>query len=106
MTLRIPRGNKKFSNVSLGTTDFKIAHDKALDVYTTIINQPLRSKSKKYRFSAVCGDFLKWKLEQADIGESKESAAKTYAQRIHQRIIPYVAKILCFEYLRYLTREF
>ena len=63
LTLRIPRGNKKYSNISLGTTDLKIAHDKALDVYATTINQPLRSKNKKYRFATVCEEFLKWKLE-------------------------------------------
>ena len=93
LTLRIPRGNKKYSNISLGTTDLKIAHDKALDVYAVTINQPLRSKNKKYRFATVCEEFLKWKLEQADIGEIKESAVKSYSQRIHQRIIPYATKV-------------
>lgn len=93
LTLRIPRGNKKYSNISLGTTDLKVAHNKALDVYAATINQPLRSKSKKYRFSTVCEDFLKWKQEQADIGEIKESAVKTYSQRIYQRIVPYATQV-------------
>ena len=93
LTLRIPRGNKKYNNISLGTTDLKIAHDKALDVYAATINQPLRSKNKKYRFATVCEEFLKWKLEQVDIGEIKESAVKSYSQRIHQRIIPYATKV-------------
>ena len=89
LTLRIPRGNKKYSNISLGTTDIKIAHDKALDIYASTINQPLRSRNRKFLFATACKEFLEWKEEQAQIGEIKESAVKTYAQRIHQRIIPY-----------------
>ena len=88
LTLRIPRGNKKYSNISLGTTDIKIAHDKALDIYASTINQPLRSRNRKFLFATACKEFLDWKEEQAQIGEIKESAVKTYAQRIHQRIIP------------------
>lgn len=30
LTLRIPRGDKKYSNISLGTTDIQIAHDKEI----------------------------------------------------------------------------
>ena len=96
LTLRISRGNKKYSNISLGTTDLKVAHDKALDFYAATINQPLRSKSKRYRFATVCDDFLKWKQEQADIGEIKNSAVKTYSQRIRQRIIPYASSVGVF----------
>jgi len=89
LTLRIPRGDKKYSNISLGTTDIKIAHDKALDVYAASINQPLRSRNRKFLFSTACKHFLAWKEEQARLGTIKESAVKTYAQRIHQRIIPF-----------------
>lgn len=89
LTLRIPRGDKKYSNISLGTSDLKVAHDKALDVYAATINHPLRSRNRKFLFATACAEFLKWKEEQAEIGEIKESAVKTYTQRIHQRIIPY-----------------
>ena len=89
LTLRIPRGDKKYSNISLGTSDLKVAHDKALDIYASTINQPLRSRNKKFLFATACKEFLEWKEAQAQIGEIKESAVKTYAQRIHQRIIPY-----------------
>ena len=93
LTLRIPRGNKKYSYISLGTVDLKVAHDKALDVYAATINQPLRSRSGKYRFAKVCEEFLEWKKERCLIGEIRESAVKTYSQRIHQRIIPYADKV-------------
>ena len=89
LTLRIPRGDKKYSNISLGTSDLKTAHDKALDVYAATINQPLKSRNRKFLFATACKEFLEWKDEQAQIGEIKESAVKTYSQRIHQRIIPY-----------------
>lgn len=93
LTLRIPRGNKKYSYISLQTTDLKTAHDKALDVYAATINQPLRSRSVNLRFAKVCEEFLKWKQERADIGEIRDSAVKTYSQRIYQRIIPYADRI-------------
>ena len=89
LTLRIPRGDKKYSNISLGTSDLKTAHDKALDVYAATINQPLKSRNRKFLFATACKEFLEWKDEQAQIGEIKESAVKTYSQRIYQRIIPY-----------------
>ena len=41
LTLRIPRGEKKYSNISLQTTDLKVAHDRALDVYAATINKPI-----------------------------------------------------------------
>ena len=93
LTLRIPRGDKKYSYISLQTTDLKTAHDKALDVYAATINQPLRSRSGKLRFAKVCEQFLEWKQERADIGEIRDSAVKTYSQRIYQRIIPYAEKV-------------
>ena len=89
LTLRIPRGNKKYSYISLQTADLKIAHDRALDVYAATINQPLRSRTGKERFAKVCEEYLEWKQERSQIGEIRESAVKTYSQRIHQRIIPY-----------------
>ena len=93
LTLRIPRGNKKYSYISLQTADLKTAHDRALDVYAATINQPLRSRSGKYRFAKVCEEYLEWKQERARIGEIRESAVKTYSQRIHQRIIPYAEMV-------------
>ena len=93
LTLRIHRGGNKYTNISLGTSDLKQAHDKALDVYAATVNEPPRSRSKKHLFETVCEDFLKWKLEQAHIGEIKESSVNGYSQRIHQRIIPYATKV-------------
>lgn len=72
LTLRIPRGEKKYSNISLGTWDLKTAHDKALDVYAATINQPLKSRNRKFLFATACKEFLEWKDEQAQIGEIKE----------------------------------
>ena len=81
------------SHISLQTTDVKIAHDRALDVYAATINQPLRSRSGKLRFAKVCEEYLEWKQERSQIGEIRESAVKTYSQRIHQRIIPYAEMV-------------
>ena len=78
LTLRIPRGDKKYSNISLGTSDLKVAHDKALDVYAATINQHLKSRNRKFLFATACKEFLEWKDEQSEIGEIKKSAVKTY----------------------------
>ena len=93
LTLRINRGDKKYTNISLGTTDLKVAHSKALDVYAATINLPPASKSKKFLFANACKNFLEWKQEQCDIGEVKQSSVDTYSQRIDQRIIPYANMI-------------
>ncbi len=89
LTLRIHRGDRKYTNISLGTSDLKVAHHKALDVYAETINSPPASKSKKFLFANACANFLEWKQEQCDIGEVKQSSVDTYRQRIDQRIIPY-----------------
>ena len=92
LTLRIHRGNTQYTNISLGTTDLKVAHDKALDVYAATINHPPFSRSKKHHLANGCKEFLAWKQEQCESGAIKESSVDTYTQRIYQRIIPY-AKI-------------
>ena len=92
LTLRVHRGDKKYTNISLGTTDLKVAHDKALDVYAATINTPPASLSKRTLFETVCEDFLAWKKEQSEIGEIKESTVTTYSQRI-LRVIPFAKKV-------------
>ena len=87
--LRIPRGNKKYSNISLETTDLKIAHDKALDVYAKAINEPARTVSRRFGFDKACSEFLSEKYKQVERGQIKHSSVSTYEQRIYQRIIPY-----------------
>ena len=87
--LRIPRGNKKYSNISLETTDLRIAHDKALDVYAKAINEPARTVSRRFGFDKACSEFLAAKYKQVERGQIKHSSASTYEQRICQRILPY-----------------
>ncbi len=53
----------------------------------------MRSRSGKHRFAKVCEEYLEWKQERCQIGEIRESAVKTYTQRIHQRIIPYAEMV-------------
>ena len=89
LTLRIHRGNTQYTNISLGTTDLKVAHDKALDVYAATINPPPVSRSKKYLLANGCIEFLAWEREQCENGAIKESYLDNYAQHIYKRIIPY-----------------
>lgn len=91
--LRISRGNKRYSNISLGTTDMQVAHDKALDVYAKAINEPVRSASRKYGFEKACSEFLEAKKKQSERGQIKASSLSTYEQRIYQRIIPFARRL-------------
>lgn len=90
--LRISRGNKRYSNISLGTTDMKVAHDKALDVYAKAINEPTRTVSRKHGFEKACSEFLEAKKKQSERGQIKASSLSTYEQRIYQRIIPFARR--------------
>ena len=90
--------------ISLKTTDLKVAHDKALDVYAATINTPQKTQSKKYLFKTACENFLKWKQEQVDIGQLRQSTHHTYEQRIYQRVIPY-AKIVGIEKLSDIKKD-
>ena len=87
--LRIPRGNKKYTTVSLQTANLKTAHERALDVYTKVVNEPPRSKSRKYGFETAVAKFLEHKQEEVDIGKIKPSSISTYEQRMYQRVIPF-----------------
>ena len=91
--LRISRGNKRYSNISLGTTDMQVAHVKALDVYAKAINEPVRSASRKYGFEKACSEFLEAKKKQSERGQIKASSLSTYEQRIYQRIIPFARRL-------------
>ena len=87
--LRIPRGNKRYTTVSLQTTNLKTAHDRALDVYTKVVNEPPRSKSRKFGFETAVEQFLEHKKELVDIGNIKPRSLNTYEQRLYQRVIPF-----------------
>ena len=74
LTLRISKGDKKYSNISPGTSDLKTVHDKALYVYAATINQPLKSRNRKFLFATVCKEFLEWKDELVELGMHKKSS--------------------------------
>ena len=93
LTLRIPKGNKKYWNKSLSTSDVAMAHQRAVDVYFETIQQPIDGKNRKYLFTTLCDKFLEEKQEQADIGNIRQSTIHTYEQRIRQRIIPYAREV-------------
>ena len=61
--LRIPRRDRKYWNRSLQTTDLKVAHDRALDVYMETVNAPQKSRSKSI-FTTACEKFLAHKHKQ------------------------------------------
>tara|TARA_Y100000385_G_scaffold256659_1_gene283279 strand:+ start:195 stop:1547 length:1353 start_codon:yes stop_codon:yes gene_type:complete len=87
--LRIKREGKRYTHVSLGTTDVKTAHQRALDAYTKTITSPPRSRSRRFGLDTAVREFLEWKKKQADRGQIKQRSVQAYEQRVYQRIIPY-----------------
>ena len=87
--LRIKRDGKRYTHVSLGTTDVNTAHQRALDAYTKTITSPPRSRSRRFGFETAVKEFLQWKKKQADRGQIKQRSVDSYEQRVYQRIIPY-----------------
>ena len=96
--LRIPRGDRKYWNRSLQTTDLKVAHNRALDVYMETVNAPQKSRSKKHLFTTACEKFLAHKHKQSSTGKITNGTASTYEQRFYQRIIPY-ARVIGLKYV-------
>ena len=67
--LRIKRQGRRYTNVSLETTDIRTAHKRALDAYTKVISEPPRSRTRKFSFEKACAEYLEHKHKQADLGQ-------------------------------------
>jgi hypothetical protein len=51
--LRINRGNKRYTNISLNTAELPQAHKNALSAYVKAENEPPRSKSRKLSIEKI-----------------------------------------------------
>ena len=91
--LRIKRGGRRYTNVSLETTDIRTAHKKALDAYTKAISEPPRSRTRRFSFEKACAEYLEYKHKQAERGQITHRSAGTYEQRVYQRIIPFAKSV-------------
>ena len=88
--LRIKRDGKKYSNISLQTTDIDTARKNALKSYMEHYDSPVKSRStSKYKFLTACEKFLQHKEDEMIDEGIKKRSIDTYRQRIFQRIIPF-----------------
>lgn len=87
--LRVSRGGKRYTNVSLKTSDVQQAHKNALSAYVKIEGEAPKSKTTKYSLSRAFDAYLEDKAIEVARGQLAPSSQDLYRQRISQRIIPY-----------------
>lgn len=89
LVLRVARGGKRYTNVSLNTSDLQQARKNALSAYIKIENDPPKSRTRKLSFEKACEDYLKEKEIDVVRGQLASRSQDLYRQRIYQRILPY-----------------
>jgi len=87
--LRIKRPGRRYTNISLETSDLRTAHKKALGAYSAVMNEPPKSKNRKFSFENACAKYLEHKFKEVERGKINQRSAATYEQRVYQRIIPF-----------------
>jgi integrase len=87
--LRVNRGGKKYTNVSLDTADIKQAHKNALPAYVKVEGEPPKSKTRKLDISKACEAYLEEKAIEVLRGQLAPRSQDLYRQRIYQRILPF-----------------
>ncbi|QPN64492.1 hypothetical protein [Synechococcus sp. CBW1004] len=87
--LRVNRGGKRYTNISLKTSDIKQAHKNALSAYVQIESQAPKTKSRNLSFAKICELYLQEKEVEVTRGQLADRSHDLYRQRISQRILPY-----------------
>lgn len=87
--LRVNRGGKRYTNVSLGTSDIAQAHKNALSAYVKIDGEPPKSKTRKLDLSKACEAYLEERAREVLRGQLASRSQDLYRQRVSQRILPY-----------------
>jgi integrase len=87
--LRVNRGDKRYTNISLNTTSFVQAHKNALSAYVKIEGEPPKSRSNKTLLTRICDEYLEEKSIEVARSQLSPKSQDIYRQRIYQRILPY-----------------
>ena len=87
--LRVSRGDKRYTNITLRTSDIQQAHKNALAAYVKVENEPPKSKTNKYSLSKAFDVYLEEKAIDVARGQLAPRSQDLYRQRISQRILPY-----------------
>lgn len=87
--LRVNRGGKRYTNVSLNTTDFTQAHKNALSAYVKVESEPPKSRASKTLLARICDEYLNEKSIEVARAQLSPRSQDLYRQRIYQRILPY-----------------
>ena len=87
--LRVNRGGKRYTNVSLNTSDISQAHKNALSAYVKVEGEPAKSKTRRLDISKACDAYLEERAKEVLRGQLASRSQDLYRQRISQRILPY-----------------
>lgn len=87
--LRVKRDGKRYTNLSLATTDIAVARKNALNAYMQIASEPPKSRARNFGFEKSCEEYLKEKEKEVSRKQLAPRSFEIYRQRIYQRIIPY-----------------
>ena len=87
--LRVNRGGKRYTNVSLNTSDLLQAHKNALSAYVKVEGEPPKSKTRKLDLAKACDAYLEERALEVKRGQLASRSQDLYRQRISQRILPY-----------------
>ncbi len=88
--LKVYRGGKRYTHISLKTTDIAQAKKIAIDAYVKVVSEPPRSSKETTTIKRIFEKFMEQKKLDVDRGQNKPLTTKLYGQRIDNRFIPYL----------------
>ena len=88
--LKVYRGGKKYTNISLNTDDIEQARKNAIKAYVKVVSEPPRSSKSTMTIARIFEKYMEAKHKDVERGQTKALTAKLYGQRIEQRYLPYL----------------
>ena len=88
--LKVYRGGKKYTNISLNTDDIEQARKNAIKAYVKVVSEPPRSSKSTMTIARIFEKYMEAKYKDVERGQTKALTAKLYGQRIEQRYLPYL----------------
>ena len=88
--LKVYRGGKKYTHISLNTEDIEQARKNAIKAYVKVVSEPPRASKSTMTIARIFEKFMEAKYKDVERGQNKPLTAKLYGQRIEQRYLPYL----------------
>ena len=88
--LKVYRGGKKYTHISLNTEDIEVARRNAIKAYVKVVSEPPRSSKSTMTIQRIFEKYMEAKHQDVERGQVKPLTAKLYGQRIEQRYLPFL----------------